>query len=207
MAANRPLDLSFLLDRFTAFDAEPGNFFAGAVDTDRIGASGHSFGGYTVFALAGGPSPFGTFTDRRVRAILPQAPGSPFPPSFFATITIPTLILGGSIDETTPLDSQQRMPWDALPTGAPVVALAQLTDAGHFTFSDYCEVDRELLGFLGGFDEACEPRHIPWRRAHDIVNYLSLNFFDASLNGDADALARLDPAVVAGIEDLQYWRK
>ena len=207
VAANRPLDLSFLLDRFTAFDAEPGNFFAGAVDTDRIGASGHSFGGYTVFALAGGPSPFGTFTDRRVRAILPQAPGSPFAPSFFATITIPTLILGGSIDETTPFDSQQRMPWDALPTGAPVVALAQLADAGHFTFSDYCEVDRELLGFLGGFDEACEPRHIPWRRAHDIVNYLSLNFFDAILKGDADALARLDPAVIAGIEDLQYWRK
>jgi len=68
-------------------------------------------------------------------------------------------------------------------------------------------VDRELLGFLGGFDEACEPRHIPWRRAHDIVNYLSLNFFDAILKGDAEALARLDPAVVAGIEDLTYWRK
>ena len=135
-----------------------------------------------------------------MRAILPQAPGSPFSPSFFATITIPTLILGGSIDETTPFDSQQHAPWDALPTGAPVVALAQLADAGHFTFSDYCEVDRELLGFLGGFDEACEPRHLPWRRAHDIVNYLSLNFFDAILKGDAEALARLDPAVVAGIE-------
>jgi len=39
------------------------------------------------------------------------------------------------------------------------------------------------------------------------VNYLSLNFFDAVLRGDAAALGRLDPQVVAGIEDLKVWRK
>jgi predicted dienelactone hydrolase len=160
-----------------------------------------------VFALAGGAGPAGTFTDARVRAILPQAPGSPFTSAFFATITIPTLIVGGSIDETTPFDSQQRAPYEALPAGAAVVALAELADAGHFTFSDFCEVQRDLLAFLGGFDEACEPRHLPWRRAHDLVNYLSLNFFDAVLRDDAAALARLDPAVVGAIEDLRYWRK
>jgi predicted dienelactone hydrolase len=207
VAANRPRDLSFLLDRLFAFNGEAGNVFAGAIDTARVGASGHSFGGFTVFALAGGAGQPGSFTDPRIRAILPQAPAAPFAPAFFATITIPTLIVGGSIDETTPFESQQHAPYDALPSGASVVALAELTDAGHFTFSDYCEVQRDLLAFLGGFDEACEPRHLPWRRAHDIVNYLSLNFFDAVLHGDAAALARLDPAVIAGIEDLRYWRK
>ncbi len=207
VAANRPLDLRFLIDRFTAFDAEPGNLFAGEIDTARIGASGHSFGGYTVLALAGGAGQPGTFTDPRIRAILPQAPAAPFGPAFFATITIPTLILGGSIDETTPFESQQHAPYETLPPGARVVALGELADAGHFTFSDYCEVQRDLLAFLGGFDEACEPRHLPWRRAHDIVNYLSLNFFDAVLRDDDAALRRLDPAIVAGIEDLRYWRK
>jgi predicted dienelactone hydrolase len=207
VAVNRPRDLSFLLDRFFAFDAEPGNTFAGAIDTARVGASGHSFGGFTVLAIAGGAGPLGTFTDPRVRAILPQAPAAPFPPAFLATITIPTLILGGSIDETTPFESQQHAPYDALPSGARVVALGELTDAGHFTFSDYCEVQRDLLAFLGGFDEACEPRHLPWRRAHDIINYLSLNFFDAVLRDDQSALGRLDPAVVGGIEDLRYWQK
>src|SRR5262249_45615655 len=58
-----------------------------------------------------------------------------------------------------------------------IVGLAELTDAGHFTFSDFCEVPRDLLAFLGSFDEACQPRHLPWRRAHDIVKYLALNFF------------------------------
>ena len=204
---NRPRDLSFLIDQFSAFTAQSGNAFAGSIDTARIGASGHSFGGYTVFALAGGTSPLGTFTDPRVRAILPQAPAAPFPPDFFATITIPTLILGGSIDETTPFDSQQLAPFEALPAGASIVGLGQLTGAGHFTFSDFCEVQRDLLAFLGGFDEACEPRHLPWRRAHDIIDYLSLNFFDAVLRGDPSALERLDPQAVAGIEDLRVWRK
>jgi predicted dienelactone hydrolase len=204
---NRPLDMSFLIDQFSAFTAQTGNTFDGAIDTTRIGASGHSFGGYTVFAIAGGTSPLGTFTDPRVRAILPQAPAAPFPPEFFGTIAIPTLILGGSIDETTPFASQQLAPFQALPSGAAVVGLGELTGAGHFTFSDFCEVQRDLLAFLGGFDEACQPRHLPWRRAHDIVNYLSLNFFDAVLRGDAAALGRLDPQVVAGIEDLTVWRK
>src|SRR5262249_1593043 len=77
-----------------------------------------SFGGYTVFAIAGGPTALGTFTDPRVRAIMPQAPAAPFPTDFFATITIPTLIAGGSIDETTPFDSQQLAPYEALPAGA-----------------------------------------------------------------------------------------
>jgi hypothetical protein len=88
-----------------------------------------------------------------------------------------------------------------------VVGYANIIDAGHFTFSDFCEVQRELLGFLGGFSEACEPRHIPWRHAHDITNYLALNFFDATLRGDAAALARLDPAQLATIEDLVYQSK
>jgi predicted dienelactone hydrolase len=206
-ATNRPLDMHVLLDQVLAFDAEPGNFLEGAIDADRIGASGHSFGGFTAFLLAGGDSGFGTFADPRVKAILPQAPAAPFPPAFFAAVHVPTLVLGGSIDETTPFDENQQRPFDLLPSGASVVALGRLHDAGHFTFSDFCEVPRTLLGFLGGFSEACEPRHLPWRHAHDIVNYLALNFFDATLRGDVDALARLDAAALARIEDLDVQRK
>ena len=114
------------------------------------------------------------------------------------------LIVGGSIDETTEFEPNQQQPFDLLPSGAAVVGLAEIVNAGHFTFSDFCEVDRALLAFLGGFDEACEPRHLPWRHAHDIVNSLSLNFFDATLRNDAAALARLDAAVLATVDDLRW---
>jgi predicted dienelactone hydrolase len=197
-----------VIDEMLARSAAPGTFLTGAVDPDRIGASGHSFGGFTSFILAGGTgSTFGTFLDPRVRAILPQAPAAALPEELFRNIQIPTLIVGGSIDGTTPFPSQQQRPFDLIPAGPAIVALAELENAGHFTFSDFCEVDRRLLGFLGGFDEACEPRHLPWRHAHDIINYLSLAFFDGVLRGDAAALARLEPAAVAGIEDLRLTRK
>ncbi|MFN8542976.1 MAG: hypothetical protein U0807_02000 [Candidatus Binatia bacterium] len=207
-AVNRPLDMHFVLDHLLAFDGEPGNFLAGAVDGDRVGMAGHSFGGYTAFALAGGAFGLGTFTDPRVKAILPQAPFSgPFDDAFFAGITIPTLVLGGSLDTTTPFAAHQERPFEHLPSGASVVGLAELVAAGHFTFSDVCEVPRNLVGLIGGFDEACEPRHLPWRWAHRIVNYLALNFFAATLEGDAAARARLAPAALAAVDDLVYRTK
>lgn len=208
-AINRPLDMSFVIDQLEAMNVEPGHFLEGAIDATRIGASGHSFGGYTTFTLGGGTFALGTFTDPRVKALLPQAPATAaiFPPEFFATITVPTLIFGGSIDGTTPFAADQQYPFDNLPAGASVVGLAQLVDGGHFTFSDYCEVPRNLLALLNGYDEACAPRHLPWRHAHDIANYLALSFFDGVLNGNAEALARLEPDRLAAIEDLVYQRK
>lgn len=207
---NRPLDMSFIIDQLEAMNVEPGHFLEGGIDPTRIGASGHSFGGYTTFSLGGGANNFGTFTDARVKALMPQAPASSdafFPDAFFATVTIPTLVLGGSIDETTPFPEHQQHAFDLLPSGAAVVGLAQQVDAGHFSFSDYCEVPRNLLVLLNGYDQACAPRHLPWRHARDISSYLGLSFFDGVLNGNAEALARLAPENLAAIEDLAYQSK
>jgi predicted dienelactone hydrolase len=201
-AANRPLDMEFLLDELLARNATSGDFLDGAIDPARLGMSGHSFGGYTTLALAAGAS-----ADSRFGAFMPLAPASIFPADFFPTITAPILFQGGSLDTTTPFDTQQLAPFQGLPSGALVVGLAKLIGAGHFTFSDICEVPRDLVGFIGGFDEACEPRHLPWRRAHEIVNYLAQNFFDATLSGDKAALKRLKSHAVASIPDVEYQGK
>ncbi len=47
---NRPLDLSYVLDELGRRNQSQ---FAGKLNLDSVGAFGHSFGGYTVFALAG----------------------------------------------------------------------------------------------------------------------------------------------------------
>jgi predicted dienelactone hydrolase len=199
---NRPLDMRFLLDQLLARNTTPGDFLAGAIDATRIGMSGHSFGGYTTLALAAGAN-----LDTRIGAFMPLAPASPFDAAFLGSITAPILIQGGSLDVTTPFDSQQLTPFQSLPSGAAVVGLAEIEGAGHFTFSDICEVPRELVGFIGGFDEACTPEHLPWRHAHDLIDFLALNFFDGTLGGDRAALKRLKPRAVASIGDVDYQRK
>jgi predicted dienelactone hydrolase len=202
VATNRPLDMSFVIDELLQLDAAPTGLLSAAIDEEKIAASGHSFGGYTSFALATqatiGPPP-----DPRVKAIFPQAPAATgFTDEAFEALTIPALVVGGSIDETTPFDTDQQRPFDFLPAGAAVVGLARLAGAGHFTFSNFCDVDRDLLGVLGGFEEACLPRHLPWRHAHEITNFLGLNFFEAVLRGDAAALERLEAAAQGTIDDL-----
>ena len=67
--------------------------------------------------------------------------------------------------------------------------------------------DAILEAFNGGPLAPCEPVSLPWRFARHITNYLALNFFDATLNGNAEALARLDPAELAGIEEMTYESK
>jgi hypothetical protein len=211
---NRPLDVRFLIDRFLALNAEVGHFLEGAIDPDRIGGTGWSFGGYAVTALATGPFFRGTFTDPRMKAILPLdgAMGSLHwgtdAPGIFATIIIPSLSLGGDILFSTDLFADHQAMFDALEPGPRVAALGVLRDAGHGTFPDSCEVpDAILEPFAGGPVPDCGPVAIPWRYARHVIDYLALNFFDGVLNGNAEALARLDPAVLGAIEDLTYQSK
>jgi predicted dienelactone hydrolase len=202
---NRPLDVSFLIDQFLAFDQESGNFFAGAIDADRIAVAGWSYGGYTALALAAGSFYLGTFTDPRVKAILPLDGSAhafePDVPTIFSTITVPTLLLGGSYSDFLAPRLQQL--FDTLPSGASLVGYGNFLRAVHPSFADQCEVPEVLRGVSA----ACEPDVLPWRHVRHIENYLALNFFDGTLGGSADALARLEPVALADVEDLAYQRK
>lgn len=50
---DRPLDVSFVLDRLSEINQRRG-FWQGKIATDRVTIIGHSLGGYTALALAGG---------------------------------------------------------------------------------------------------------------------------------------------------------
>lgn len=76
------------------------------------------------------------------------------------------------------------------------------------TFPDHCEVpDAILEGLSGGPVRECGPVSMPWRSARHIIDYLALNFFDGTLNRNPEALALLDPARLATIEDLEWQAK
>jgi predicted dienelactone hydrolase len=202
---DRPRDVSFLIDRFLGFDAEAGNFFAGGIDAERIGVTGWSFGGYTALTLAAGGISLGTFTDARVKAIMPLD-GSvwifePDVPALYSTIRIPTLLLGASLSPEIAPGLQQM--FDGLSPGAGPVAYGNFERAAHSSFADNCEVPEVLRGRPA----ACEPEFLPWRHVRHVESYLALNFFDATLRGDGEAAGRLDPAALGRVEELVYQRK
>jgi hypothetical protein len=206
---NRPLDMRVVIDRLLALDTEAGNLFEGAVDADRIGGAGHSFGGGVALSLVMCPFGIGTFADPRVTAVLPLDPGDGFlsveSPAIFSAITTPTLLFGGTLSK---LAQVQPVVYGALEPGPVVTAFANLTDALHGTFTDNCEIPDAIAIATGGLFPECEPGALPWRYARYITNYLALNFFDATLNGDNAAVGRLDPALVAAkVEDMTYQSK
>jgi predicted dienelactone hydrolase len=103
-AVDRPQDISFVLDQVLAGNASVNPV---AIDASRIGMYGHSFGGYTTLAVAGG-TVSGALPDRRIKAIASLSPFVSAPqflpdPGFVpltGNIEVPTLVSFGKADIT-----------------------------------------------------------------------------------------------------------
>jgi len=136
---NRPADVRLEIDDILARSKSSGDFFFGKIDANRIGLTGHSYGGYTVIAdVAGHTTPLGTVKpDARVKAIVAMAPYTlRFTPAELANDKVPTMLLVGTKDVTTPAETNANVAYDNI-TGPPVV-LVTMTDASHQTYTDVC---------------------------------------------------------------------
>ena len=136
----RPRDVSVVLDAVLAADDDRG-WLGGHIDPARIGIAGHSFGGTTALALAGGtPS---TPADPRVRAVVGMAAYTrPLGDETLSAVDVPTLLMSGTSDTTTPITLDTERPW-TLVAGRPLLRV-DLARAGHQSFTDVCAY-RDLL--------------------------------------------------------------
>ncbi len=137
-AANRPLDISFLYDVMTEETGDVGGPFAGWVDLAvPFGVTGHSFGAYTSFATAS--------TDARVGAAMPLAAPGPISASY----TAPTFLMLATEDKTIGegLNEGIRQAYTLLPGPR---YLAEIVDAGHYSFTIAC-----LTGTGLGDEDGC----------------------------------------------------
>ena len=102
---NQPADMSYVLSRLLALNAQPGDPFSGLLNVHEIAAAGQSDGGDTVAALAAN----GCCTDRRITAaaVLSGAEWPPMPGRYFARGAPPMLFVQGSADAINP-------PWTSL---------------------------------------------------------------------------------------------
>jgi predicted dienelactone hydrolase len=139
--ANRPRHISLVIDAAYGHPALAGRMLA-----DRVAVIGHSIGGYTALAVAGGkpwtgpyerktnpPQPVPITPDGRVRALVLLAPATAwFRPEALRAVRLPILMITGDRDVNTPVEH-------ALNVLDGVADRAQVTHkvfagAGHFSF-------------------------------------------------------------------------
>jgi predicted dienelactone hydrolase len=122
-ATDRIADVSFLVDEMTELDvSDPDGRFTGTVDLERVGITGHSFGGLTsLLAIAG---------DDRFDAAAPMAPAA----AENSNIDRPMMYFWATEDQTLPLEPVQA---NYASTTGPKMFISVI-DAGHFSFSNGC---------------------------------------------------------------------
>lgn len=121
-ALERPRDIVYALDQMLAANADPGSPFFASMDPGRIGMSGHSFGGFTTYAVLP--------LEPRFRVAIPMAPAVPGAP----VVAVPSLTMLGQIDSVVSLPAIRTAYANAR---APKL-LVEVEDAGHYAFSDLC---------------------------------------------------------------------
>jgi predicted dienelactone hydrolase len=207
--AERPYDVSFVIDTLEARARERSGEIWGKLDLARIGVGGHSYGAHTALTLAGmlvnfPDDPGRSFRDERVKAALilspPSMEWSPSPEAF-VPISVPTMHMSGTRDRSrlwkTTL-AHRRRAFDGI-HGAPRFFL-DIDGATHQTFAD-----RETIGLAkrnGRLDRddppALAPRDAEHQRHVDLILEYSDLFWDAYLRDSNAARAKLQFAAPAG---------
>ena len=195
-AADRPQDVSFVIDHMLARSATLGDAFEGRVRHKGFGVAGHSFGGYTALAMASGWTTIPA--DPRVSAIMPIAPASGlFTDAELQSIRRPVMLLSGTFDTTTPIVDNTTRPASLIPS--PMVYRADVLTATHTHFANICDIADALINagitpdlwaVIGAaaltqpYLETCVPPAFPLVEAQRIQNLYAVSFFRRHLLAD-----------------------
>ncbi len=172
-------DSRSLLDRIEEMNADPESPFRALLDLDRIGAFGWSFGGATAVQLSR--------DDPRVKAAV-DGDGQLFGDVARTGTPRPVLLLHSEPDSVPAGDTatgeenrratamaeliaEVEANYRSLRAGSPQVWRVSIRGASHGSFSDLALMSPPSPGVI-------DPR-----RGHEIINALSLAFFDRTLKG------------------------
>jgi len=204
-ALNRVQDVQYLITAMLGISATPGEPLSNTMDPERIGVTGHSFGGFTTLGTAGGYSnELGSVpADTRVKAIAVMAPYSELnSDEALSAIKIPSLLVAGALDTTTPIVNDTTRPWDLI-SGRPLLRM-DIAKAGHQSFTDVCRYQDSLSTlpnlpqvFIDVVNEmaleGCTKKLIPIEEAHKITNGVTIAFLQTYVAGKAGYESFLEP--------------
>ncbi len=185
-------DLLATLDLMTTASGTAGDRFDGHVDTTRVGAVGHSAGGWTVLGAAADP---------RIAGYVSLASGGPRDGEPYPAK--PSLFMAGAIDGVVPVDSVTRPAFAAAPSPSSFV---ELDATGHNGFDDFCTFGNGsgIIGLaeasgLGPLldaqpqlrtlgEDGCIPPAAPVEQAFPVIRQATTSFLQ-SLFGEDGAVA------------------
>ena len=206
---DQPADVSFVIDELFAMNADDESFLNGAIDEDTVGMTGHSGGGLTTMITT-----YGALRDERIDAALPISPvGCLVPPDIADGVSVPAMIVGGSIDGLVGPTSIKK----AYEAASAPKYFVDVVGAEHVRFGDIDVPDSELGNVLetasqgdisgdalrfaegiGADPVACLEQVdgtddlISAERQRELLRTVSLPFFDAYLKEDPAALRFLE---------------
>ncbi|MEM7231061.1 MAG: alpha/beta fold hydrolase [Planctomycetota bacterium] len=164
---DRPRDVSFLIDRLLEAKGDLA-WLKGRLDGERIGALGHSFGGFTACRAAA--------DDRRVKAILPMTV------AYGNATDRPLLLMLGKRDKTMGEAGNAAARLYYLSAKGPK-HLFEFPNGGHFTFSDMGVIKPD-------FGDGIGKDFIADSEAKKLIRAYGFAFFEHYLRG-SKAAARL----------------
>jgi predicted dienelactone hydrolase len=172
--AYRPAQIRAAIDFMLSASKDPGSPFSGRIDESKIGVMGHSFGGWTTMAVAGGVK---SMADPRIRAAIAfseVANDKVFSAQEVSGITVPLMIMFGSTEVEQGRGDDRTFFYDRLPGPKYMV---EIQDAVHTTFS-IKEEHPDVAGYLGEANRAAITRY-------------AVAFMAYYLKGDAQAHEQL----------------
>lgn len=207
IARLRPVDIRAEIAALAAASADPVGPFAGAVDTSHIGLVGHSAGGAGVLQTAAGAD------DADVPPGLQAVVGlgtyvDPVRDAELKRIAVPVMLVSGTLDDVTPIETQTRRAWKTL--RAKPTYRVDLIGGGHQSYTDVCYYS-ELVdarptlptaiveAIKSRTGDACTPEFLPVDTAHALIDRYTIGFFDRYVKDVAVPKAQLksaDPEVV-----------
>lgn len=192
-ALERPLDVEFLINLHLKLHEDPGSWLYGKL-TGTVGLTGHSFGAYTSLIVAA--------QDPRIGAIVPMAaPGIPE-----LDRPVPTLLMIAGEDDTIERAGNEGVEavFHLIP---PPKGFLDLLDAGHFTFSNMCEIIPDFGDGCGTgkrITDRTPLTYVPTALVHPFIAGFTTAWFGLYLKGDPRYReALLKPRVPEGVR-LQY---